>query len=149
MLTLVGPRWAWPSIAWMSGRGANPACPRQGGSWYTAGMEAISRNITDLAADQRSAIEQLLGTRLTEHQRIVVQVMDADKQEPPHPPRTIDDYAILADLDHLVRLNYTSTNASCYLAFGFGPTYFLVVSNNTLLGGGDMSSLLRPRGLAL
>ena len=62
-------------------------------------MDAISRNITDLAADQRSAIEQLLGTPLAEHQRIVVQVVDADEEERPNPPRTAADYAILADLD--------------------------------------------------
>ena len=62
-------------------------------------METITRNITDLAADQRSVIEQLLGTQLTEHQRIVVQVVDADEEGRPSPPRTIDDYAILADLD--------------------------------------------------
>lgn len=62
-------------------------------------MQAITRNITDLAADERNVLEGLVGSRLSDDQRVVVQVMDADEQERPGPPRTIDDYAILADLD--------------------------------------------------
>lgn len=64
-------------------------------------MESISRNITDLAADERTAIERFLGTQLSENQRIVVQVMDLDVEGAGNgtPPRSIADYAILADLD--------------------------------------------------
>jgi hypothetical protein len=62
-------------------------------------MQTISCNTTDLAAEQRTAIEQLLGTTLSETQRIVVQVMDAGVEANGRPPRTAADYAILADLD--------------------------------------------------
>ncbi|MDC0935089.1 hypothetical protein OAS39_02300 [Pirellulales bacterium] len=64
-------------------------------------METISRNIIDLAADERVAIERFLGTHLTENQRIIVQVMDVgvDKDNGSITPRTAADYAILADLD--------------------------------------------------
>jgi len=62
-------------------------------------MEAISRNITDLAADERTVIERFFGTQLTENQRIVVQVMDVDAGGDNRAPHTVADYAILADLD--------------------------------------------------
>lgn len=62
-------------------------------------MQAITRNITDLAADERTVLEGLVGSRLSENQRVVVQVMDAGEPGCPGPPRTIDDYAILAELD--------------------------------------------------
>ena len=69
--------------------------------WYNSDMETISRNITDLAADERTAIERFLGTQLSENQRIIVQVMDVgvDADGNGTPPRTAADYAILADLD--------------------------------------------------
>lgn len=63
------------------------------------GMETISRNITDLAADERVAFERFLGTHLTENQRIIVQVMDVGADNGSEPPRTAADYAILSDLD--------------------------------------------------
>lgn len=62
-------------------------------------METISRNITDLADDERSFIERFVGKHLTENQRIVVQVLDADTDVDGQRPRTAADYAILADLD--------------------------------------------------
>ncbi|MEM9354153.1 MAG: hypothetical protein AAGA92_14180 [Planctomycetota bacterium] len=63
-------------------------------------MDPITRSTNDLAAEQRSAIEQLLGAQLAENQRIVVQVLDdADTGSAQTPPRSIADYAILADLD--------------------------------------------------
>ncbi|QDU91780.1 hypothetical protein Pla175_52110 [Pirellulimonas nuda] len=62
-------------------------------------METISRNTTDLAADERTAIEHMLGAPLDENQRVVVQVFDADEGCGAAPPRTAADYAILADLD--------------------------------------------------
>jgi len=62
-------------------------------------MEIVSRNSTDLAADERTVIERFIGKPLTEKQRIVVQVMDADVNEALARPRTAADYPILADLD--------------------------------------------------
>jgi hypothetical protein len=62
-------------------------------------METISRNITDLAADERIVIERFVGRHLTENQRVVVQVLDADVDTNASPPRTAADYAILADLN--------------------------------------------------
>ncbi|MDC0934813.1 hypothetical protein OAS39_00910 [Pirellulales bacterium] len=62
-------------------------------------MEPITRNITDLAEDERTVIEGLVGTPLTENQRIVMQVMDADGDVNGERPCTAADYAILADLD--------------------------------------------------
>jgi len=64
-------------------------------------METISRNITDLPAAERIAIERFLGTQLTDNQRIIVQVMDVgvDAAGNGTSQRTAADYAILADLD--------------------------------------------------
>lgn len=61
-------------------------------------METITRNIIDLADDERTVIEGLVGTPLADDQRIVVQVVDADTDVNGQPPRTAADYAILADL---------------------------------------------------
>jgi hypothetical protein len=73
--------------------------PQQPKSWYNCRMETISCNIADLAADERTVIERFVGRPLAENQRVVVQVMDADLDESAAPPRTVADYAILADLD--------------------------------------------------
>ncbi len=62
-------------------------------------METITRNITDLADDERIVIERFVGKHLAENQRIVVQVLDAETDVNGQPPRTAADYAILADLD--------------------------------------------------
>lgn len=62
-------------------------------------METITRNITDLADDERTVIERFVGKHLAENQRIVVQVLDADTDVNGQRPRTAADYAILADLD--------------------------------------------------
>ena len=61
-------------------------------------METITRNITDLADDERTVIERFVGKHLAENQRIVVQVLDADTDVNGQRPRTAADYAILADL---------------------------------------------------
>lgn len=61
-------------------------------------METITRNITDLADDERIVIERFVGKHLAENQRIVVQVLDADTDVNGQRPRTAADYAILADL---------------------------------------------------
>jgi len=62
-------------------------------------MEPITRNITDLAADERNIIERFVGRPLSENQRVVVQVLDAETDVNGHLPRSAVDYAILADLD--------------------------------------------------
>ncbi len=62
-------------------------------------MKTITRNITDLADDERTVIERFVGKHLAENQRIVVQVLDADTDVNGQRPRTAADYAILADLD--------------------------------------------------
>jgi hypothetical protein len=63
-------------------------------------METITRNITDLADDERTVLERFVGKRLAENQRIVVQVLDdTDVKSLQTSPRSIADYAILADLD--------------------------------------------------
>jgi len=60
-------------------------------------MVTVSRNTTDLTADERVVIERVVGTHLTENQRIVVQVLDAEAAHVA--PRVAADYAILADLE--------------------------------------------------
>lgn len=63
-------------------------------------METITRNITDLAADERNAIERFVGKHSSDNQRVVVQVLDdAEEQNATSPSRSMADYAILADLD--------------------------------------------------
>lgn len=62
-------------------------------------MEPIARNITDLADDERVVIERVVGKHLSENQRIVVRVLDADADANGQGPRTAAEYAILADLD--------------------------------------------------
>lgn len=63
-------------------------------------MDTISRNIVDLAADQRSVLEQVLGTPLSDAQRVIIQVVDVEPQPTStKQPLTVADYAIFADLD--------------------------------------------------
>ncbi len=47
-------------------------------------METIVRNIGELNAGERSAIERLVGHSLSENQQLVIQVMNVDlaKEEP-------------------------------------------------------------------
>lgn len=61
-------------------------------------MVTVSRNTTDLTADERIVIERVVGTHLMENQRIVVQVLDAEA-DAHMAPQVAADYAILADLD--------------------------------------------------
>jgi hypothetical protein len=61
-------------------------------------MVTVSRYMTDLTADERIVIERVVGTHLTENQRIVVQVLDAEVVDNVV-PQVAADYAILADLD--------------------------------------------------
>jgi hypothetical protein len=62
-------------------------------------VETITRSIADLAANERTVNEGLVGTSLSENQQIVVQVLDADPDVIGQRLRTAADYAILADLD--------------------------------------------------
>lgn len=41
-------------------------------------METITRNVGDLRANERSAVEQLVGHRLRENQKLVIQVVNID-----------------------------------------------------------------------
>lgn len=60
-------------------------------------MEPISRNITDLPADERTVLERFVGQPLSDDSKIIVQIVN---QEPgAAAPRCAADYAILADLD--------------------------------------------------
>lgn len=61
-------------------------------------MVSITRNSSDLAADERNVIERLVGKHLTDNQQIVVQVQDADTTGRGCHPQTAADYAILSDL---------------------------------------------------
>ena len=65
-------------------------------------MESISRDISDLAENEKTVIETVLGHALRENQRVIIQVIDIDLGEdsPPRTPSpTIDDFAIFSDLD--------------------------------------------------
>lgn len=41
-------------------------------------METITRNVGDLQADERTAVEQLVGHRLQESQQVIIQVVSID-----------------------------------------------------------------------
>ena len=61
-------------------------------------MDAITLDISDLAADERNLLERFVGMHLTDDQLVVVQVLDADGDAEAI-RRTSTDYAILADLN--------------------------------------------------
>lgn len=42
-------------------------------------METISRNVSDLGAGERSLMEQLVGHRLSDEQKLVIQVLGANR----------------------------------------------------------------------
>lgn len=62
-------------------------------------MVTVSRNTTELTADERTVLERVVGAHLTENQRIVVQVLDAENVSSAAAPKAAGDYAILMDLD--------------------------------------------------
>jgi hypothetical protein len=69
-------------------------------SCYNSSMDTVSRNIVDLGPDQRTLLEEMLGTPLTDAQRVIIQVVDSEpKSAPSKKPLTAADYAIFADLD--------------------------------------------------
>lgn len=41
-------------------------------------MEKISKNVADILPDQRSVFEKMLGHKLAENQRVIIQVMEID-----------------------------------------------------------------------
>jgi len=41
-------------------------------------MKSIGQNVGDITADDRQVLENFLGHKLRENQRVVIQVMDAD-----------------------------------------------------------------------
>lgn len=50
---------------------------------YTCSMETVVYNIRDLAGNQRSAAEQLVGHKLRENQQLVIQVVTLDLSAAP------------------------------------------------------------------
>jgi hypothetical protein len=50
-------------------------------------METVVHNIRELAGNQRSAAEQLVGHSLNEHQQIVIQIVNLDSQKNDDVPR--------------------------------------------------------------
>ncbi len=106
-------------------------------------METISRNITDLATDERIVMERFVGKQLTENQRIVVQVLDVDGVAA---PRTAADYAILADLDddEADRLTEAMTQRSpgCDTELEGGTTNVPKAYSPTAIGSGNQSVVI-------
>jgi hypothetical protein len=49
-------------------------------------METITRTVRDLAANERSTVEQLLGHRLLDNQQVIIQVIAAESKPEPLPP---------------------------------------------------------------
>jgi aspartate carbamoyltransferase catalytic subunit len=68
-------------------------------------MESIEHNVGDFADDDRKVFEKVLGHKLQENQRVIIQVMDVDASKTNgngsrnHPSGTsLDDWAIFRDL---------------------------------------------------
>ena len=51
-------------------------------------METVTRNVRDLGASERSAVEQLVGHRLSDQQRLIIQVVGSNPGSEPLPART-------------------------------------------------------------
>ncbi len=47
-------------------------------------METVTRNVRDLEATERTAVEQLVGHALRENEQLIIQVVSMDLQEPSH-----------------------------------------------------------------
>lgn len=62
-------------------------------------MDTFTCNIADLGDDERTVFERFVGKPLSESQKIIVQVLEADIDDRGDRPRTAADYAILADLE--------------------------------------------------
>jgi hypothetical protein len=66
-------------------------------------MESIERNVSDIAAAERQVYESVLGHKLQDDQRVIIQVADAAANglESPKPQASanIDDWAIFKDLN--------------------------------------------------
>jgi hypothetical protein len=45
-------------------------------------MESITRNISDIAPADRHALEHVIGQRLSENQRVIIQVMTVGGESP-------------------------------------------------------------------
>jgi len=46
-------------------------------------METITRNVGELGAGQRSAVEQIIGHGLTDHQRLIIHVISLEIETEP------------------------------------------------------------------
>ena len=51
-------------------------------------METITRNVGELGAGQRSAVEQIVGHGLTDHQRLIIHVVGLEMVAEPIPAGT-------------------------------------------------------------
>ena len=51
-------------------------------------METITRNVGELGAGQRSAVEQIVGHGLTDHQRLIIHVVGLEIATEPIPVGT-------------------------------------------------------------
>ncbi len=79
-------------------------------------MESIEHNVGDFAADDRRIFEKVLGHKLQENQRVIIQVMDIDASKSNgnssqnHPSWTnLDDWAVLrADYPPAANLDLAS-----------------------------------------
>ena len=70
-------------------------------------MESIEQNVGDIAADDRRVFEKVLGHKLQENQRVIIQVTDIDASKTngsdskSGPSGTnLDDWAIFQDLSN-------------------------------------------------
>ena len=57
-------------------------------------MDSISYSVTDLSADQRLVFESVLGQPLRDDQRVVVQLLGTDADQPNATPRLPQDQKI-------------------------------------------------------
>ena len=65
-------------------------------------MESIEHSVGDFAADDRRVFEKVLGHKLQENQRVIIQVMDIDSS------KTNDNSSESPVRDQLGRLGYLS-----------------------------------------
>jgi hypothetical protein len=89
-------------------------------------MEEVVRNVAEIDAADRQALEHLLGERLAEHQQVIVSIVNinlAESRETPaaKPAQTLDDWTrvydglsdeVIEDLDKVVK---TRANLTRYL----------------------------------
>ena len=50
--------------------------------WYNNVVETITRNVRDLGANDRTAVERLVGHSLRENQQLIIQVVSVEAPTP-------------------------------------------------------------------